>query len=212
MDDGSSGKGKRTLLNRRDEIVAACELLYRNRSFKEISIKDISAAITFTRTSIYNYFKTKEEIFLALLTREYWQWVEQIAIIGTRGRLDVAEFARELAASFEERGLMLKLLSINLYDMESNSRLDHLVDFKLSYSAALKAVDACLSTNFPSMTDHDRQEFIYAFFPFIFGIYPYTTISEKQLAAMSAAKVDFVLMTTRKLVESFVKRLLQKHV
>lgn len=56
---------------RRDEIIAACEKLYKTVSFKNITLKDIGKATTFTRTSIYNYFQTKEEIFLALLQKEY---------------------------------------------------------------------------------------------------------------------------------------------
>lgn len=31
-------------------------------SFKDITLKDISRETTFSRTSIYNYFQTKEEI------------------------------------------------------------------------------------------------------------------------------------------------------
>lgn len=55
--------------SRREEIVNACETLYKTKSFKDITIKDIGGATTFTRTSVYNYFETKEEIFLALITR-----------------------------------------------------------------------------------------------------------------------------------------------
>ena len=57
--------------SRREEIVNACEKLYQTMSFKEITIKEIGAVTSFTRTSIYNYFQTKEEIFLALMQREY---------------------------------------------------------------------------------------------------------------------------------------------
>ena len=212
MQQATSGKGEKPVRNRRDEIIAACEQLDRERSFKEITLKDIGAATTFTRTSIYNYFKTKEEIFLALLTREYWQWAGQIARIGTRGALPMAEFARALAATFEDRALMLKLLSMNIYDMESNSRTEQLVAFKHSYKAALEAVDNCLAGNFPFMPDYARQDFIYAFFPFIFGIHPYTSATEKQLAAMAAAGVDFVPMTPRKLAENCILQLLHQYV
>ena len=60
---------------RKEEIIEACARLYETMSFKEITIKEIGAATSFTRTSIYNYFETKEEIFLALLQREYELWV-----------------------------------------------------------------------------------------------------------------------------------------
>lgn len=49
---------------RRDEIVNACASLYESMSFKEITLKEIGKRTSFTRTSIYNYFQTKEEIFL----------------------------------------------------------------------------------------------------------------------------------------------------
>lgn len=41
---------------RREEIVSACAKLYETMNFKEITIKEIAAFTTFTRTSIYNYF------------------------------------------------------------------------------------------------------------------------------------------------------------
>ena len=59
---------------RKEEIVLACEKLYKKMSFKDITIKDIAKETTFTRASIYNYFETKEEIFLALYEKEYYIW------------------------------------------------------------------------------------------------------------------------------------------
>ena len=42
------------------------------------TLKQISLETTFPRTSIYNYFQTKEEIFLALFQREYDLWTADI--------------------------------------------------------------------------------------------------------------------------------------
>ena len=52
--------------NRRNEIINACKKLYETMDFKDITIKEISTATSFSRPSIYNYFETKEEIFLAI--------------------------------------------------------------------------------------------------------------------------------------------------
>ena len=51
---------------RKEEIIKACTDLYDKYNFKDITIKLISEQTTFSRPSIYNYFETKEEIFLAL--------------------------------------------------------------------------------------------------------------------------------------------------
>ena len=56
------------------EIIEACRKLYKVKSFKEISLKDISRETSLSRPSIYNYFQTKEEIFLAVLEDEYRLW------------------------------------------------------------------------------------------------------------------------------------------
>ena len=66
---------------RKEEIIAACAKLNETMSFREITIKEIGAATSFTRTSIYNYFETKEEIFLALLQKEYELWVKAMEAV-----------------------------------------------------------------------------------------------------------------------------------
>lgn len=63
---------------RREEIINACEELYKKENFKDITLKQIGEKTTFSRTSIYNYFQTKEEIFLALFQREYEKWIEDL--------------------------------------------------------------------------------------------------------------------------------------
>ena len=53
-------KGSEELTKEREnEIIDACKKLYRTKSFKEITIKEIGKTTSFTRTSIYNYFQTK---------------------------------------------------------------------------------------------------------------------------------------------------------
>ena len=66
----SRGSAKLTAA-RKEEIIAACAELNESMSFREITIKEIGAATSFTRTSIHNDFETKEEIFLALVQKEY---------------------------------------------------------------------------------------------------------------------------------------------
>lgn len=171
---------------RKEEIISACEELYKTMSFKEITIKEIGKATSFTRTSIYNYFQTKEEIFLALLQREYELWIKKLRQIQIENEaMNRLKFAQALAHSLEERGNLLKILSMNHYDMDENSRMERLVEFKVVYGRALTEVRNCLEKFFPEMSIEDKQNFIYSFFPFMFGIYPYTVVTEKQREAMT---------------------------
>lgn len=204
-------RGSEELANaRKEEIVNACAALYDTMGFKDMTIRDIAAKTTFTRTSIYNYFQTKEEIFLALLQREHELWIADLeAIVRSHETLSADGFADELSRTLERRGCMLKLMSMNLYDMEGNSRIENLVAFKTVYAAAREAVAGCLKKFFPRMSDLDRQEFIYALFPFMFGVYPYTTASEKQKEAMELAHLDYPAYSIYEIVRAFVSRLLR---
>lgn len=203
-------KGSKELTEaRKNEIISACEELYKTMSFKEITIKEIGNATTFTRTSIYNYFQTKEEIFLALLQREYELWVNDLKHIhNAHEKMTVSEFADAIAKSLEERKNLLKIMSMNHYDMEENSRIERLADFKVVYGQSLTEVGNCLDKFFPEMTVQEKQDFIYLFFPFMFGIYPYTVVTDKQKEAMKLANVNYVYMSIYEITYAEVKKLL----
>ncbi len=192
--------------SRKEEIVNACEKLYQTMSFKEITIKEIGAVTSFTRTSIYNYFQTKEEIFLALMQREYEEWsAEMFALAEENSAMSAADFADAIAHSLEKHEQLLKLLAMNHYDMEEHSRPERLTEFKLAYSASLDAVRACIRKFFP---DTDCESFIFVFFPFMFGVYPYSVATEKQLKAMREAKMDFKMHSIYEMIYSCVIQLL----
>lgn len=204
-------KGSEELTNaRKEEIVNACAALYETMSFKDITLRDIGEKTSFTRTSIYNYFQTKEEIFLSLLKQEHDAWIADMdEMIHQNTAMEAEAFAEVLARVLEKRSCMLKLMSMNIYDMEVNSRIENLVDFKKSYAEASETLDKCLEKFFPSMTEEDRKEFLYAFFPFLFGVHPYTSHTEKQLEAMRQAGVKGGDCTIYELTKPFLLRLLK---
>ena len=197
------------IAQRREEIINACEQLYRTMSFREITLKEIGKSTSFSRPTIYNYFETKEEIFLALFQREYDSWNEDLtAILEGNEKLTKAELAEKIAASLAGRDQLLKLLAMNNYDMEANSRPERLVAFKESYGRSLGLMRELLLKFCPDMGGTEIRNFIYIFFPFMFGIYPYTAVTEKQKTAMKDAGIDYVYQTVYELTHSCLIRLL----
>ena len=177
---------------RKEEIINACEKLYENNSFKDITIKSIGEETTFSRTSIYNYFQTKEEIFLALLKREYERWIDDLNEMYEQNQeMEKEVFADKLANTVAKRNNLLKLLSMNMYDMEENSRMEELIEFKRAYGNAIKMVRKCVDKFFEKMSDEEKEEFVFLFFPLMYGIYPYAEKKKKQMQAMEAADVPF---------------------
>ena len=203
-------KGSQELTNaRKEEIIAACRKLYETMSFKDITLKEIGQQTSFTRTSIYNYFETKEEIFLALFAQEYECFSRDLdSLCEQKHSMTLDELASALAHALERRPLMLKLLSMNMYDMEANSRMERLVAFKTAYGASKDALDRCLKKFVPALDEKGRQTFLYAFLPFVYGLYPYTMVTEKQKQAMQEAGISYVYMSTYEMAYDFIRTLL----
>ena len=103
---------------------------------------------------------------------------------------------------------MLKLLSMNLYDMEANSRMERLVEFKKAYGRSKDALDRCLQKFVPGLGESGRQTFLYAFLPFVYGLYPYTVVTEKQKQAMAQAQIGYVYLSTFEMARSFIRTIL----
>ena len=197
------------ITQKREEIINACERLYQTMSFREITLKEIGNLTSFSRPTIYNYFETKEEIFLGLFQREYDRWNEELSsILDGNEQLSIKELADRIARSLAGREQLLKLLSMNNYDMEANSRKELLTAFKQSYGRSMQLMCRLLKKYCPQMSETDIQNFIYTFYPFMFGIYPYTAVTEKQKTAMKEAGINYVYQTVYELTYSCLIRLL----
>ena len=197
------------IARKREEIINACEQLYQTMSFREITLKEIGNITSFSRPTIYNYFETKEEIFLGLFQREYDRWNENLtAILNGHEQMTKAELSEKIASSLAGREQLLKLLSMNNYDMEANSRQELLTAFKQSYGRSMHLMCMLLEKFCPDMSVTDIRNFIYTFFPFMFGIYPYTAVTEKQRMAMKEAGINYVYQTVHELTCSCLIRLL----
>ena len=179
---------------REEEILAACEKLYERMSFRDVTLKEIGAKTSFSRPSIYNYFQSKEEIFLRLFEREYLLWCGDLEAIAASGAT-ATELPEALARSLEKRSLMLKLLADNiygaLYAVEENSRVERLVSFEKAYGKSISLLDAILTKAFPERSDLERKKKRSVVFEFLQGVYPYASVTRKQIETMKLADVEF---------------------
>ena len=199
------------IAQRREEIVGACEQLYQTMSFKDITLKEIGNVTSFSRPTIYNYFHTKEEIFLALFEREYDRWNADLeAILNSDQQHSREQLSDHIARSLEKRAQLLRLLSMNNYDMEENSREELLTSFKRAYGKSLTLFREILRKHVSGMSDAEIEQIMYVFFPFMFGIYPYAEVTAKQKDAMKEAEVDYKYQSIYEITYNCLSRLLKK--
>ena len=92
--------------------------------------------------------------------------------------------------------------------MEANSRPELLASFKGAYGKSLENMDRILEKFCPELDAARRLSFRLVFFPFMFGIYPYAAVTEKQRTAMKDAGIDYIYQTVYELTYSCLIRLL----
>ena len=197
------------IAERREEIMNACETLYETMPFREVTLKEIGTLTTCSRPSIYNYYQTKEEIFLGLFQREYELWSEALeAILNCKEELSREQLADRIAETLSDRELMLKLLAVNLYDMEENSRMERLVEFKKAYGKSVELMTEIVAKFCSEWDDAVRQSVVISALQFFHGLYPYAHHTEKQEEAMKQAEVPSVQMTVREFARIGLRKLL----
>lgn len=173
------------IADRQNDILQACKRLYDTVDFEEITIKSISEMTSLTRSSIYNYYRTREEIFLDLLKHDYLDWYTDLnGIFDKADKMEKNEFCSVLTKSLVTRERMLKLLSILLTSLENQCSLEKLTEFKRECYKCVDQIGVALDKFFPSASVTDKKTFHSAFMVFLHGVYPYTHLSEKQTQAM----------------------------
>lgn len=112
------------------DIENAAGELFLSRRYHEIGLADIAKIAGFTRPNLYRYFSTKEEIFLALLSRDMDAWLAQIEEAPSTGG-DVDAFADWWVRAFTAQPRLPRLLPLLSVSLEENSSEDSLRRFKL---------------------------------------------------------------------------------
>ncbi len=198
---------KHLIDERKEEIINACEKLYQELDFKDINIKLIGSHISVGRTSIYNYFETKEEIFLALLEREYLKWNEDLSTLLKNEKLLKEDFIDKITDSLLKRKTLLKLISMNMFEMEANSRVENITNFKLAYKESISLLEECLCKFF-NLKDKEAEELTFTILPFLVGIYPYTSLTDKMKEAINKAHLKYKFYTDKEMIKMGLTKIL----
>ena len=140
---------------------------------------------------------------------EYERWIEDLEnIINSNESMTKDEIAKNIANTLEKREQLLKLMSMNHFEMEANSRLKILTEFKVAYGKSIKTVKNLIEKFCPDIKESEINNFIYALFPFIYGIYPYAAVDEKQKEAMKIADTGFIYHSIYELAYNAIRKLL----
>jgi AcrR family transcriptional regulator len=182
---------------RMSEIVDVTARLYQKFRFEEITFTRIAKEAGFTRSNLYKYFSSKEEIFLTFLQQDITTWRNDLLqTYGKRKIRSVKAFASLWADVLSRHRRLLDLISILPSYLEKNVTEESLVDFKRGIIGELHVLSERLVKLFPDLSLERVGIFLEIQFATAIGLYQMTNLSELQRKVLEypefrGLKMDF---------------------
>jgi AcrR family transcriptional regulator len=172
------------------EIIDATAYLYKSHHFEEITFAMIAKEANFTRSNLYRYFETKEDIFLELLKHDIANWRKDVLENFTSENKSLSELAETWVDLVLKHKRMVKLFTILFTLLERNSSLEALIVFKQKITEEIGLVAQFLSAILPFPSIEAAAEFLTTQSYLAIGSYPMMDLTPKQIEAMRAIKMD----------------------
>jgi len=118
---------------RMQAIMDAADKLFAAQPYHQITMGTIAQELGWSRSNLYKYAATQEEIFLALHAAKNQAWLDELAHALADAPLPPKKFAQTWAEVTERHGSFLRYQEILFAIIESNVTLERLTEFKRGY-------------------------------------------------------------------------------
>ncbi len=183
---------------RKREILDAMDSIYLNKEFNSIYLKDIADLTSISRTAIYFYYKSKEEILLDSFYNHFVSLDDGLEVLADRCSCK-DEAVQGIASLLEENIIILKIMSSNLEDIERTASLDNLIVLKTELKRFFEYFKKIV---FKFNPDVDQNVALSTFISMMYGYYPLAYPIEVQKEAMKQTQTELNVSLKELIVSS----------
>lgn len=141
---------------RREQLLAAAAELFDAEGPSGTGLNAIAAKAGFTKSNVYRYFESREQVLLELFRTEFVKLVDAMeAVIGAQPSGDVAALAHAISTTFLAHPRCCALIAILTSTLEQNVSEDTIVTAKLDMNAQTTRIIAALAARLPGATAAD---------------------------------------------------------
>ena len=147
---------------RKKDLYDAAFVLFKQKGYSNVSLSGIAEKAGFSKSNVYRYFGSREEIFLSIFADLMQQW----GIISLKGMnqlepgTSARTFAKHWVAAFLQNRRLLELKPLLFTSLEQNSSYEQLLVFKTHAKAILNDLAADIQRIFPEMSSAQVWEFL----------------------------------------------------
>ena len=147
---------------RKEAIYKAAFSLFKKNGYDKVSFNGIAVEAGFTKSNMYRYFSSKEEIFLNIFANLFEAWFENYTkqLQGLKENEDIQKFAKAWVSSMMADPDFLDLIPLLMVSLEKNSSFEQLVVFKRLSMGLLYRITLEVSRIYPDIKDEKAFRFL----------------------------------------------------
>lgn len=117
---------------RRQAILAEAWQMFQETSYQQVNMAEVAKRAGIAKGTVYLYFKTKEELFLALQTQAFEAWFDRVdkALQSISSKDAIGQFIELMGASFDAQPALVRLIAILHTILEQNIDFTTALAFK----------------------------------------------------------------------------------
>ncbi len=147
---------------RRQAILDAAWELYQTVPFQAITMAQLAERLGLSKGTLYLYFKTKEELFMAIQMEKLEEWLSEVEseLLAWEGTADTAGVLQVIRASVPRRISVVSLLAILHSILEHNVEFDSVLEFKRRLAVRMGTLGARLEACLPYLHPGEGARFV----------------------------------------------------
>jgi TetR/AcrR family transcriptional regulator len=141
-------------------ILEAAAELYTTREFDDVHMVAIAERVGLAKASLYEYFRTKDDVFIALALQDVESWASDVeSRLRRLRRPDAERIAAALTAALRGQARLLRLRLTVRSILERRPAIGEVAEFTRCFFASMQRVAAALNAACPQLTPEDVTEF-----------------------------------------------------
>jgi len=147
---------------RKEAIYQAAFTLFQKNGYDKVSFNGIATEAGFTKSNMYRYFSSKEEIFLNVFAELFEAWFEDCnkQLQALEQNAQVKYFANTWVNSLLSHPEFLDLTPILFTALEKNSSFEQLLEFKKLAMILLYRISIEISRIYPDIQGEQAFQFL----------------------------------------------------
>ena len=168
---------------RYQDILNSARKLFLTMEYEDISLAIVAKELNITRPSLYNYFESKEVLFLEICKEEYIRCSE-VLLDAFQKPTELQEFCEKIFDVLMRDSLFIKLMSLHQTVMETKTGQEGMENFKKETLPFFQALETVISIQFPNASKEKQVLFAMQINILLNTVYAYISTPKEQQEVM----------------------------